>query len=261
MDKNRNSFKIGLSLGSGGAKGMAHLGAIKAFEEEGLSFDVVAGTSIGSIVGALYAKGYTSDDMRALLKEIVISDVQLTLLFALGMVSLTDIINKFTGGAHFSDLKKPFKAIAVDLDEGKEVVLSSGELAVALAASSAIPPFSPVSIEGKRLIDGAFLNYVPSDVVKDMGANVVIAINLGADKNTNQGIKRALDEIHPDNAVPLADRSLQCYEYSDIVLEPDLSNFSTSALRGLDEMYEIGYNTAKDKMDQIKQIISNKLKG
>ena len=261
MSKNSDSFKIGLSLGSGGAKGMAHLGALKAFEEEGISFDVVAGTSIGSIVGALYAKGYTSDDMRALLKETLLGDMQITLMFALGMINLTDIINKFTGGAHFSDLKKPFKAVAVDLDEGKEVVLSSGELAVALASSSAIPPFPPVHAYGKRLVDGAFLNYVPSNVVKDMGANVIIAINLGADKETNQGIKRALDEIHPNNGIPLADRSWQCYKYSDFVLEPDLSSFSTSALRGLDEMYDIGYKTAKNKMSYIKEIISNKLKG
>ncbi len=261
MENKRKPFKIGLALGSGGAKGMAHLGALKAFEEEGISFDFVAGTSIGSIVGALYAKGYSSDDMLALLKEVGVADAQMMLMFALGIIDLREIIDKFTGGAHFSDLKKPFKAVAVDMDSGKEVVISKGELAVALAASSAIPPFPPVLADNRRLIDGAYLNYVPSDVVKDMGADVVIAVNLGKGKDTNQGIKRALDEIYPNNNVPLAERSKQCYEYSDFVLEPDLSAFSTSSLRGLDEMYAIGYNTAKEKMQQIKEAIANKLKG
>ena len=261
MENNKKKFKIGLSLGSGGAKGLAHLGALKAFEEEGISFDVVAGTSIGSIVGALYAKGYSSDDMISLIKEVGFADTQMMLMFALGAINLTEVINKFTGGAYFSDLKKPFKAVAVDMDEGKEVIFSEGELAVALASSSAIPPFPPVKVQGKRLVDGAYLNYVPSDVVKDMGADVVLAINLGAGKDTNQGIKRALDELYPENNVPLCDRSRQCYEYSDLVLEPDLSQFSSSSLRGLDEMYAIGYDTAKEKMQEIKEILANKRKG
>ncbi|MBR2336347.1 MAG: patatin-like phospholipase family protein [Clostridia bacterium] len=261
MKNDRNSFKIGLALGSGGAKGLAHLGALKAFEEEGIAFDIIAGTSIGSIVGALYAKGYSSDDMRSLLRETVVGDVQTVLMFALGTVSLTDIINKFTGGAHFSDLKKPFKAVAVDMDEGKEVVIDSGDLAVALSASSAVPPFPPIRVQGKRLVDGAFLNYVPSDVVKEMGADCVIAINLGKGRDTNQAIKRALDEFCPDNNVPLSDRASKCYEHSDFVLEPNLEGFSSSALRGFDEMYEIGYSAAKEKMQEIKEIISNKRKG
>ena len=258
---NTNNFKIGLALGSGGAKGIAHLGALKAFEEEGISFDVVAGTSIGSIVGALYAKGYSSEDMKSLLGEIMLGDVQTSLMFAIGMIDLVEFINKFTGGAHFSDLKKPFKAVAVDMEEGKEIVLDEGELAPALAASSAILPFHPIRLNGRRLIDGAFLNYVPSDVVKDMGADVVIAINLGKGVETNQGIKRALDEFYPSNNVPLVDRSKQCYKYSDLVLEPDLSQYSSSSLRSLDQMYQIGYETARLKIQEIKRIISNKRKG
>ena len=261
MEKGRKDLKIGIAFGSGGAKGTALLGALKAFEEEGISFDVIAGTSIGSIAGALYAKGYSSDDMMALLKEVVIGDVQMALMLALGMINISEIINRFTGGAYFSDLKKPFKAVAVDMDEGKEVLLSEGELSIALAASSSVPPFPPVNLNGKRLVDGAFLNYVPSDVVKDMGADVVIAINLGKDQETNQVIKRTLDELHPNNGIPLTDRSVKCYKYADFVLEPDLGRFSTSSLRGLDDMYDIGYKAAKDKMGQIKAIISNKRKG
>ncbi len=259
--KKRNLIKLGLALGSGGAKGLAHVGAIKAFEEEGIEFDLIAGSSIGSIVGALYAKGYSSGDMLSLLNEVAFSDAQFMFAIMLGSVGLSDIINKFTGGAHFSDLKKPFKAVAVDVDEGKEVILEKGDLSKALAASSAVPPFSPVTVDGVRLVDGAFLNYVPSDVVKDMGADFVLSINLGKGYDTNQVIKRALDEIYPKNGVPLTERSWQCYKYSDFVLEPDLSGFTSSSIREVDKMYQIGYLTAKENISEIKKLISKKRKG
>ena len=255
MDKN---FKLGLSLGSGGVKGLAHLGALKVFEEEGIEFDVIAGTSIGSIVGALYAKGYSSDDMLSLLNEVGLADPQFAFMVVLGMVSLPEVINRFTGGATFSDLKKPFKAVAVDAVKGKEVIFSSGDLSIALASSSAIPPFRPIEIDGKILVDGAYLNYVPSDVVKEMGADFVLAINLGKGKDTNQGIKSTLDEIFPSNGVPFANRSHQCYEYSDFILHPDLSAFSTSSFKNLDEIYKIGYDCAKEKVQEILSRIKDK---
>lgn len=254
-------LKLGLALGSGGAKGMAHLGAIKAFEEEGIEFDFVAGTSIGSIVGALYSKGYSSDDMRALLKEVVDGEPTLILAFTLGAISLPEIINKFTGGAHFSDLKKPFRAVAVDADSGKEVVLGDGELSTALAGSSAIPPLKPIVRNGRVLVDGAFLNYVPSDVVKDLGAEFVIAVNLGKGRDLNNKIKEDLDDLYPNNKVAFANRSKKCYEFADFVLEPDLSRFTAMSLSGLDEMYKIGYENAKENVERIKKEIENKRKG
>ena len=137
-------LKLGVAFGSGGAKGSAHLGALKALEEDGFEFDVIAGTSIGSVVGALYAKGYTSDDMVALFREIIEGDPTLVLSFSLGIISLTEIINKFTGGAHFSDLKKPFRAVAVNVFKGEEVVIGDGELSSALAGSCSIPPLKPI---------------------------------------------------------------------------------------------------------------------
>lgn len=250
-------IKLGLCLGSGGAKGLAHVGAIKVFEEEGLKFDLVAGTSIGSIVGALYAKGYSSDDMLSLLQEVSFADAQFTIAMALGMVSLTDIISKFIGGAHFEDLKIPFRAVAVDAERGKEVIFSKGDLAIALASSSAIPPFRPIEHEGKILVDGAYLNYVPADVVKDMGADFVLSINLGEGKDTNQGIKSILDDTFPENKIPYANRSWQCYEYSNYVLHPQLSQYSTSSLKNLDEIYKIGYDCAKSQIKDILNAIKN----
>lgn len=250
----RISKKIGLALGSGGAKGFAHLGALRAFEEENIEFDLVAGTSIGSIVGGLYAKGFSSRDMLALLEENTI-DPQNMLLVTIGVITLPEIISKFTGGATFNDLKKPFSAIAVDMQKGEEVVINSGDLALAMACSSAIPPFRPVLYKGKMLVDGAYLNYVPADVVKNMGADIVISINLGKGKDTNQGIKRTLDELYPNNKISLTNRSRQCYEYSDIIIEPDLSSYSSASVNKMDEIYDIGYRAVKEKMSEILCIL------
>lgn len=256
-----NKIKLGLALGSGGAKGSAHLGALKAFEEEGFIFDFVAGTSIGSIVGALYAKGYSSDDMTSLFKEIINGDPALVLAFSLGVISLTEIIDKFTGGAHFSDLKKPFRAVAVDVETGKEEIIGDGELSSALASSSAIPPLKPIRREGKLLVDGAFLNYVPSDVVKGLGADFVISVNLGKGKSSNKKIKEELDEIYPKNKVPYANRSKKCYEFSDFVIEPNLDRFTSVSIGAFEDMYKIGYDTVKANAWLIRKEIENKRKG
>ena len=256
----KRKLTLGIAFGSGGAKGTALIGALKAFEEEDLAFDIVAGTSIGSVVGALYAKGYSSDDMMNMKDELKLDDPRSLIAFTLGSVSLKGAINRIIGGAYFSDLKKPFTAVATNLETGEEVDMSSGELSGALAASCAIPPvFHAVSRDGLRLVDGAFVNYVPADIVKKNGADVVVSINLGKGKDTNAEIKRLLDEVYPHNGVKLCKRSAACYEYSDIVVEPDLSEFKSSSLSGLEEMYTRGYLAAKKAVGEIKKIIYDRI--
>ena len=127
----KKPIKIGLALGSGGAKGAAHLGALKAFEEEGITFDVVAGTSIGAVVGAMYALKYTADDMIKIIQNYTsnekISLLKLTLSKDAGEVNLLKLI----GDKEFDDLALPFKCVACDLGTGDEIVLSEGSLAKA----------------------------------------------------------------------------------------------------------------------------------
>ena len=112
--KFKKKRKIGLALGSGGAKGMAHLGALKAFEEEGIEFDVIAGTSIGSIVGAMYAKGYTSTDTRELIRRLDYKNIAISVLVGGTFNPVRKIISDALGSEDFSDLKKPFAAVATD---------------------------------------------------------------------------------------------------------------------------------------------------
>lgn len=251
--RNKNKRKLGLALGSGGARGMALLGALKALEEENIEFDIVAGTSIGSVIGALYAKGYTVGDMLRLKESLGVSDPQNILLFYLGGTGLVGIMRRVTGGAYFDDLVKPFRAIATDLLSGEEVVMGAGEVSTAIAASSAIPPaFRPVLRDGRRLVDGAYVNSVPADVVKSLGAERILGIDLGKETNTNQNIKKALDELYPENSVKLGKKSVQGYSFSDFVLAPDLKDISGADITKLDKMYEIGYEEAVKNMSYIK---------
>ena len=164
--KRKNTLRLGLALGSGGAKGMAHLGALKAFEEEGIRFDVVAGTSIGSIVGALYAKGYSSSDMVEIVQSLSVKEFSKNLRPRADMGFAEEFLSGYVEG-DISELPLPFAAWATDEETNEGVLLDSGSTARALTASSAMPPFfRAVEIGGKRLADGAFTNAIPADVAR-----------------------------------------------------------------------------------------------
>ena len=247
--------KLGLALGSGGARGMAHIGVLTAFDEEGIAFDVVAGSSIGSVVGGMYAAGYSSAAMMRYISEIDIFAAQQIVKTVLSGKTVEDIFAEITGGAEFDDLLLPYAAVATDLYNGGQVVIRSGSVAKAMRASSAVlPMLKPVELDGKTLIDGAYANSVPADVVKEMGADFVVGVNLSKENPTNEIIKNSLDAKYPKNGVVLCDRAAPGRNFSDVLLEPDLKNFSVATVTksGLNKMFEEGYETAKAKMPEIK---------
>lgn len=251
----RKHIKVGLALGSGGAKGGALIGAMKAFEEEGVKFDIVAGTSIGSIVGAMYALGFTSDEMLGFLNNYEVASAKSLLSMAMKTVSVEDLLNKVIGEKGFEDTALPFTAVATNLVTGEEVDINSGSLATALAASSAIPPmFRPVKLDnGELLIDGAFVNAVPADVVKKMGADVVISVSLTDNPMNDISV---LNEKYKNHGVKSQDRYHQAIEFSDYIFSPDLSMYKTTSIFHISEMYDIGYKNAKANMAELKAVLA-----
>lgn len=248
--------KIGLALGSGGAKGLAHIGALKAFEENGVTFDYIAGASIGSIVGAFYSNGYTSNEIMHLLETVNFKDIISRVMVKMDTVRLEDVLNRYIGDLAFNELKKPFVAVATELETGKEFDISSGSVAKALCASSSMPPFfKAVEIEGKYYIDGAFSNSVPADLVKNMGADYVVGIDLGAFKKESKA--GFIGGLFTNVKFDRVDASKKGYEFSDTMLRPNLSEFSPISFGSFNEMYEIGYNTAMEQMEKIKRDIKN----
>jgi len=258
--KEKPKIKIGLALGSGGAKGFAELGAIKALEENGIVADVVGGTSIGSIIGAFYANGYTSTDIVSLLETVDVRDVKRFIAINMSANGLNSVIDRYLGDLKIEELQKPFVAVATRVDTGEEFVLRSGKASDALCASSAYPPyFKPVFIDGKRYVDGAFTNSVPADRVKELGADVIIGVDL-SDHKPKQGF---LESIIPTFRGGTDKPWQKGYEYSNVMLHPNLEGYSSISFSDGNKMFEIGYADAMSKMNEIKCAIdgaSNKKK-
>ena len=185
MSKLWKNSRVGLVLGSGGARGWAHLGVLQALREQGVHVDLVAGTSMGALVGAFFAAGRESvlreladhldwRRLRQFFWEVSLSRSGLT-----DGRRLSDELRKLIGVKEFRELDLPFRAVATDLGTGGEVVLGSGNLLQALRASFSIPGvFSPVSLSRRLLVDGGLVNPVPVNVARAMGAQKVIAVDV-----------------------------------------------------------------------------------
>ena len=178
---------VGIALGSGSARGLAHIGVIHALEEAGITVDVVAGTSIGALIGSVYAAGridaierdYLSFDWK---KVAAFMDVVLPRSGLIDGQKVEDFIRQYIHALKIEHLPKPFQAVATDLGTGQEVIFKEGDTIKAVRASIAAPGiFTPVRVDGRILVDGGLVNPVPVSVVKAMGADRIIAVDLNHD--------------------------------------------------------------------------------
>lgn len=250
--KKPKKLKLGIALGSGGAKGFASLGALKAFEENGLEFDIVAGTSIGSIIGAFYAKGYSATDIIELIKRVDFSEIKNLFMINMNTLGLYKVIDREMGTLNIEDLKKPFKTVATELETGKETVFDKGNVAQALCASSSMPPFfKPVVIDGKRYIDGAYTNSIPADLVREMGADYIVGIDL----STRDSKPSLITKFFPTYKSNVKEPWEKGYKESDVILHPDLNGFMAYEFWKANEMYDIGYHQAISYIPRIKSDI------
>jgi NTE family protein len=176
--------RVGLALGGGGARGMAHVGVIRVLEREGIPIDCIAGTSAGSLVGASYAAGIRDQRLLEMALHLRWRDIARLVWPRQGFVSferMESFLVRTVGDRTFADLEMPYAAIAADLATGEQVVLKEGRLAPAVRASCSVPGLvTPVEVNGRLLVDGGIVNNVPISVVRDLGADVVIAVGLGA---------------------------------------------------------------------------------
>ncbi|MFT5923990.1 MAG: NTE family protein [Paraglaciecola sp.] len=202
-------MKIGLALGSGAARGWAHIGVIQALEEMGIKIDIVSGCSIGSYVGAAYASGKLSD-----LAEWVesLTDWQVFALMGVGFhkgglmsgLKVFKALQDNFSFETFEELNKPFAAVATDLYSGREVNFISGSLVEAVKASCAIPGlFPPLLFENRWLVDGGVVNPVPVNMCRMLGADIVIAVNLSADFRPQSFVANPID--HGNNQKKTSD--------------------------------------------------------
>ena len=181
----KQDFKLGLALGAGAAKGFAHIGVLRALEEAGLRIDMIAGSSMGSIIGGGYAAGLSVEE----LSDVALNSNWVDVLNLLDPVfptrgfidggKITDFLNDLYGGRNIEDLEIPFAATTVDILNGELFILKTGNLAKAARASSSIPiVFNPMSQGDKVLVDGGMIDPVPINVVRSLGADYIIAVNV-----------------------------------------------------------------------------------
>ncbi|RCS31633.1 patatin-like phospholipase family protein [Rhodanobacter denitrificans] len=218
-------LKIGLALGGGAAKGFAHIGVIKMLEASGIHPDVVAGTSAGSVVGALYASGMDAFALQQTafgLDEAKIRDVRL---FSGGLVqgqALQDYVNQLLHKQPIEQLKHPFAAVATELETGQRTVFVRGDTGRAVRASSAVPGvFEPVEIRGRHYVDGGVVSPIPIDAARQLGADFVIAVDISAapDGNNPQGMVGIVGQ-----SITIMGRQLAAQESAraDVVIRPEL---------------------------------------
>jgi NTE family protein len=176
--------KIGLALGGGAARGFAHIGVIKVLESHGIVPDFIVGTSAGAVVGSLYAGGHDAYAMQKIgqqLDEKVFADWTLTGRGFLKGEALQDFINQHLNKRPLEKLNKPFATVATDLNNGERVVFRSGDSGMAVRASAAVPGvFQPTQFRGKNYVDGGLASPVPVRAAREMGADIVIAVDISA---------------------------------------------------------------------------------
>ena len=180
-----NNMKIGYALGGGAARGLSHIGVLKVLHKHGISPDVIAGTSIGAIIGALYAAGYDPEDIEKIVLGMdwkkLASLVDWTLPFS-GLLQgkrVVSLLRSILGDITFSQLRFDFACVATDILSGEQVVLREGALVEAVRASISIPGiFTPVELSGRYLVDGGLVNTVPVSICREMGADYVIGVNV-----------------------------------------------------------------------------------
>ena len=287
--------KVGLVLSGGGARGAAHIGVLGELERQRIPIDYITGTSMGAIIGAMYASGYSTDEIEGVLKntdwdnifnddpprkyssirdkfderifqldtEIGIKEGKLTLPSGLiqgqkFQLLLEKLFLPVSEIKNFSNLPIPFRALATDIEDGTAVVLQSGELATAVRASMSVPAaFATVTIDDRILVDGGISNNLPVDVVRDMGADVVIAVDIGSPFQEAKNLRSAVSiatqisnilvrRTTREQVATLTDR--------DVLISPDLGEFSSTNFRESPLIIPRGIEAAKQKAPALQKL-------
>lgn len=285
--------KVGLVLSGGGAKGLAHIGVLKVLEEQGVKIDYIGGTSMGAIIGGLYASGYTatqldsifkSVDADALLQDYIprnsksfyekrndeIYAIQLPFNnFKIGSpVSISrgmynyNLLNELLAHVrfenNFSKLPIPFLCVATDVVSGEAVIIESGNLPQSILASGAFPSlYTPVEIDAKLLIDGGVVNNYPIEEIRKKGIDIIIGVDVQDGKKERENIKGMFDILMQIANYGMYDGMEEKVKATDIYIKPDIANYSVITFDKGSEIIQKGIEAAKEKLPQIKQLSSN----
>jgi len=282
--------KIGLVLSGGGAKGFAHIGVLKALEKAGVEISYIGGTSMGAIIGGLYASGYSATQIDSVFYETdfdkLLSDfiprasknfyekrndemyaftlpfnklkIGIPTALSRGMYNY-NLLNKLTYKVRsvrdFNKLPIPFLCIATDIETGQEVLLNKGYLAQAMLASAAFPSlFSPVEIDGRLLVDGGVTNNYPLEEVKKLGADFIIGVDVQDDLKDRKSLKDATRILVQISNLQMIEKMKEKISKTDIYIKPDITNYSVISFDQGREIIKKGEEAAMKVFDQIMAV-------
>lgn len=282
--------KVGVVLSGGGAKGLAHIGALKVLEEAGIPIDYIGGTSMGSIVGGLYAIGYTSRQLDSIGRVInweefltdkvsrrnlsmIEKDEDLRYIFSFpirkkritlptGIVAGQNISSLFSrltvpvcNVKDFTQFKTPFYCVATNIETGEAVVLKSGNLSEAMRASMAIPTvFTPEIIDGNLLLDGGLINNFPVEEIKKMGAEIIIGVDVGFRFYKRNDLNSMVKIIEQSIFMHSIEKNKKYKKMCDILIEPVLTEYNASSFTKADSLITRGERAARLQYRKIKEM-------
>ena len=257
----KNPVKTGIVFSGGGTRGFAYIGVIKAFLESGIDFDMVAGTSVGSIIGAFYAANVplTIMEERAVkMKQTDIFSSKIKLIPS-KTERLEEFVAEILDGKEFDDLVKPFCAVAVDIKTGTEVHISSGgkgDLVKAIVGSCAIPGvFNAVPFKDMNLLDGGLTNNIPADALREMGADIVISIDINPTRGYGTDSLKTVELLKAALRILMKSNAVNGYVHSDYIIKLDLSKFSQLKIENMNEMIQLGYELTMQQIPEIKRVL------
>ena len=293
----KEEVKVGLVLSGGGAKGLAHIGALKAIEEAGIKIDYIGGTSMGAIIGSLYAAGYSSYQLDSIFKvtdfdELLQNQVPRTAMsfyekknyekyfvslpfnnFKISLpVSLSkgqtmyNLLNRLLFNVidihDFNKLPTPFFCMATDLETGEQIKLDSGYLTQAVVASASIPSlFEPVTYNDRVLVDGGVMNNYPIDEVIAMGATIIIGVDVQHPLSTRENLKSATDVLNQINYYNTLNEMPEKRKKTDVYIKPEIKEFNVLSFNEGNEIIKNGYEGSlllKKQLDSIAKLQINK---
>lgn len=247
--------KIGLALGSGGARGFAHLGVLKVLVEENIPISFISGSSMGAMIGSIYATGI---DLNRLYQVILNFKRKYYLDFTvpkMGFIKgdrIREFVGMFTHWKNIEDLPIPTSIVATDINTGAKVVLTEGLVADAVRASISVPGiFTPKKIGNQLLVDGGVVDRVPVSVVRDMGADYVIAVNVAHVKQDVE-VNSIYDVIMQSLDIMQMELVKTKEIKADVLLKPRVEKYSSSSFTQIEEIVAIGEMEARKHIDRIK---------
>jgi NTE family protein len=288
----KEKLKVGLALGGGGARGLAHIGVLKVLKRENIPIDLIVGTSMGAIIGAAYAlkkdistlekivekyskigvfninlsfsekekkdKPYFFKKMSDFLKKVYAFNLELRREYLNDGEDLKKIINDLVGDKVFADTKIPFAAVAADLIKGEKVILNQGKLFNALLASASIPGiFPPIILDGKTLVDGGIVDVVPIETARSLGANFIIAVNVSPTLKKRFEFSNAIEILFRSDSITSNELIKLQLSSADLVITPKVGRFHWSNFSKPEKCIREGEIAAQNVLSELKKKLNS----